>query len=265
MVIIALTRDVSPSLGRCELTHLPRTAIDIDRARAQHAASEEALRAMGCHVERLAAGDEMPDSVFIEDTALVLDEAAVIMRPGALSRQGEVEATMLALQAYRPLIHIEPPGTIDGGDVLIVGRAIFAGLSSRTNASGVAQLRDAAGRLGYDVQSVTVEGCLHLKSAVTALDEETLLIQPEWLQRQAFAGFELVAVHPLEPSAANVLRVGRRLLGAAAFPRTADLIADRGYDVATVDVSELAKAEGAITCCSLIFDDAASGGDGLDG
>jgi dimethylargininase len=257
--MIALTRDVSPALGRCELTHLARTVIDVDRARAQHAAYEDALRALGCHVERLAAGDEMPDSVFIEDTALVLEEAAVITRPGALSRQGEVEATMLALQPYRPLIQIEPPGTVDGGDILVVGRSIFVGLSARTDAAGVAQLREAAERLGYQVRTVEVAGCLHLKSAVTALDDETVLIQPAWLSPDAFAGFERVAVAPSEPSAANVLRVGARLLAAAAFPRTADLIVERGFDLSTVDVSELAKAEGAVTCCSLVFDDATTG------
>jgi dimethylargininase len=202
----------------------------------------------------------MPDSVFIEDTALVLEEAAVITRPGAASRRGEIEAAMLALQPYRPLIHIEPPGTIDGGDVLVVGHSIFVGLSARSNADGVAQLCAAADRFGYDVRPMAVTGCLHLKSAVTAIDDRTLLVQPSWLPPGAFAGFELMTVHASEPFAANVLRVGARLLGAAAFPRTADLIAKRGYDIATVDVSELAKAEGAVTCCSLIFDENAAAG-----
>jgi dimethylargininase len=260
VVIIALTRDVSPALARSELTHLARTPIDIDRARAQHAAYEVALRSLGCHVERLAAGDEMPDSVFIEDTALVLDEAAIITRPGAASRRGEIEATMLALQPYRPLIHLEPPGTLDGGDVLVVGRTIFVGLSSRSDANGVAQLREATARLGYQFRTVEVKGCLHLKSGVTALDDQTLLIHRDSVALEPFAGFELVDVHPSESAAANVLRVGARLLAAAAFPRTADLIRGRGYDLTTVDVSELAKAEGAVTCCSLIFDENAPGG-----
>ena len=264
--MMALTREVSPALARCELTHLPRTAIDVERARAQHLAYEAALRALGCHVERLAAGDEMPDSVFIEDTALVLDEAAVITRPGAPSRRGEVHATALALQPYRPLIHFEPPGTVDGGDILVVGRSIFVGVTStaprpgrrgtgsgRTNAEGVAQLRRAAGRFGYEVRVVEIRGCLHLKSAVTPLDEETLLVQRQWAPADGFKAFDLVEVHGSEPSAANIVRVGPRLLYADAFPRTCDLIAKRGYDVSTVDVSELAKAEGAVTCCSLIF------------
>jgi dimethylargininase len=263
--MMALTREVSPALPRCELTHLVRTAIDVDRARAQHLAYEAALRAIGCHVERLAAGDEMPDSVFIEDTAVVLDEAAVITRPGAPSRRGEGHATALALQPYRPLIHIQPPGTLDGGDTLVVGRSIFVGVAStsrrghvgsgsgRTNAAGVAQLHRAARRFGYEVRAVAIRGCLHLKSAVTQLDEGTLLVQRQWAPADEFKAFDLVEVHASEPSAANIVRVGSRLLYADAFPRTRDLIAKRGYDVSTVDVSELAKAEGAVTCCSVIF------------
>lgn len=262
-MIIAITRDISPALARCELTHLSRTAIDIDRARAQHTAYEGALRGLGCLVERLAAGDEMPDSVFIEDTAIVLDEAAIITRPGARSRRGEVQATQQALQPYRPLICIEPPGTIDGGDVLVVARAIFVGVTGRTNAEGVAQLRQAAGRFGYQLRAVDVRGCLHLKAAVTALDDETLLLQNEWVSPDDFAGFDFVDVHLSERASANVLRVGSRLLAADAYPHTCELLTRRGYDVTTVDVSELAKAEGAITCCSLIFDEDAPPGIGV--
>ncbi|MQA29384.1 MAG: dimethylargininase [Luteitalea sp.] len=275
--MLALTREVSPALARCQLTHVPRRVIDVDRARAQHAAYEDALRAMGCHVERLAAGDEMPDSVFIEDTALVLDEVAVIARPGAPSRRGEVQAIMLALQPYRPLIQIEPPGTLDGGDILVVARSIFVGVTAparlrrrgppagRTNAEGVAQLRQAAGHFGYDVRAVAIRGCLHLKSAVTALDAETLLVQREWAPADDFRAFELVDVHSSEPAGANVVRVGARLLYADAFPRTRDRIASRGYDLSTVDVSELAKAEGALTCCSLIFGENVPGDRNLPG
>ena len=259
-MIIALTRDISPALARCELTHIARSVIDSDWARAQHAAYESALRVLGCHVERLAAGDEMPDSVFIEDTAVVLDEAAIITRPGARSRRGEVQAAQLALQPYRPLICIEPPGTVDGGDVLVVGRSLFVGVTGRTNAEGAGQLRQAAGRFGYDVRAVEVRGCLHLKSAVTALDHQTLLVQPEWVPADDFAAFDLIHVHLSEPAAANVLRVGARLLSADAFPHTCERLSRRGYDVSAVDVSELAKAEGAVTCCSLIFsEDAAAG------
>src|SRR5947207_3042963 len=143
MSLIAITREISPAIVRCELTHLTRVPIDLDRARAQHAAYERALAAMGCTVERLETGDAMPDSVFIEDTAIVFDELAIVTRPGAESRRGETEAVAQALQPRRPLIRIEPPATIDGGDVLVAGRAVFVGRTGRTNAAAVEQLRRA--------------------------------------------------------------------------------------------------------------------------
>jgi dimethylargininase len=251
--LLALTRDVSDALSRCELTHVARAPIDVDRARAQHADYERALVGLGCTVERLAAGEEMGDSVFIEDTAVIFDEVAVITRPGVESRRGETAAVILALQPYRPLVHIESPGTLDGGDVLVVGRSVFVGGNGRTNPAGIEQMREALARLGYDVRAVAVRGCLHLKSAVTALDDQTLLINRDWAPADAFRAFSLVDVHPSEAAAANVVRVRDRLLYSSGFPRTRDLMARAGFDVATVDLSEFAKAEGAVTCCSLIL------------
>lgn len=253
MTTIALTREISPAIVRCELTHLERQPIDLDRARAQHAAYERALGAMGCTVERLEAGDEMPDSVFIEDTAVVFGELAIVTRPGAESRRGETEAVAQALHRRRAVVYIEPPATIDGGDVLTVGRSVFVGRSSRTNAAAVQQMQHVLAPFGYRVSEVGVEGCLHLKSAATALDGETLLINPDWVAADVFGGFRTLCVHRLEPAGANILRVGSKLLYAAAFPRTCDALVTRGYHVGTVDVSELAKAEGAVTCCSLIM------------
>jgi dimethylargininase len=252
MTLLALTRAISPAIVRCELTHLTRVPIDLDRARTQHAAYERALAAMGCAVERLEAGDEMPDSVFVEDTAIVFDEVAIVTRPGAESRRGETEAVARALQPHRPIVHIEPPATIDGGDVLTVGRFVFIGRSSRTNAAAVEQLRRALAPFGYRVSDVPVDCCLHLKSAATALDDETLLINPDWVRPDGFGSLNTLRVHRLEPTGANVLRIGSKLLYGAAFPRTCDALVTRGYHVGTVDVSELAKAEGAVTCCSLI-------------
>jgi dimethylargininase len=251
---LALTREISPSVVRCELTHLTRVPIDLDRARAQHAAYERALAASGCAVERLEAGDEMPDSVFIEDTAIVFDELAIITRPGAESRRGETEAVARALRPHRPIVPIEPPATIDGGDVLTVGRSVFVGLSRRTNAAAVEQVRRALAPFDYRVSIVPVESCLHLKSAVTALDDETLLINRDWVAADAFGGLATIGVHRLEPAGANILRIGAKLLYAAAFPRTCDALVARGYHVGTMDVSELAKAEGAVTCCSVIVE-----------
>src|SRR5262245_23966723 len=136
---VALTRDISPALASCELTHLPRVPIDVERARAQHREYEQALAEAGCEVQRLPSSAEMPDSVFVEDIAIVFDELAIVTRPGAESRRIEVQAIADALQKYRRLRCIAAPGTIDGGDVLVVGRRVYVGLSSRTNAEAVRQ------------------------------------------------------------------------------------------------------------------------------
>lgn len=252
MSCLALTRGVSPAIAHCELTHLERTPIDLDVARAQHRAYERALEDAGCTVCRLDDDREMPDAVFIEDTAVVFDELAIIARPGAPSRRGETAAVERALAAHRLVRHVEAPATLDGGDVVCTGRHVLVGRSSRTNAAGVDQLRRLVGDFGYDVQSVPVSGCLHLKSAATAVDTDVLLVHRAWISDAELAGFELIEVDPAEPLAANALRVDDRLIHAAAFPRTRERLERRGYSVGSVDVSELAKAEGAVTCCSIL-------------
>jgi dimethylargininase len=253
-VLIAITRDVSPSIGACELVHLPRVAIDVDRARAEHAAYERALADAGCLVRRLPAGPDIPDSVFIEDIALVVDELAVITRPGAASRRAETPAVVGALDMYRPLRRLEAPATLDGGDVLLVGRTVFVGQSARTNRAGIDQLRRILGDHGYTVAGVDVAGCLHLKSAVTAVGDHLLLINPAWVSREALPGADFVDVHPEEPYAANALRIGDRVLHPERFVRTRERLEREGVIVRTVEVGELAKAEGAVTCCSLVFE-----------
>ena len=251
--LIALTRSVSPAMADCELTHLPRVPIDVDRAGQQHAAYEQALETLGCTVHRLASPADMPDGVFIEDTAVVLDDIAVIARPGAVSRRQETTGVEEWLKHRMLLARIEAPGTMDGGDVLAVGRRIFVGATSRTNADALEQFRRIVEYFGYSMTVVAVHGCLHLKSAVTAVADDVLLVNRAWVPADAFEGCELVDVHPQEPSAANIVRIGGRLLYSAAFPWTLERLRARGADVTTVDVSELAKAEGALTCCSLIM------------
>jgi dimethylargininase len=251
---VALTREVSPSLGDCELTHLERVPIDVARAHAQHASYERALAAAGYRIERLPGDADMPDCVFVEDVAIVFDELAVVTRPGALSRRREVPAVAEALAAYREVQRIEAPATIDGGDVLRVGRRVFVGRSSRTNGDAVAQLRRLLGRFGYAVCEIDVRDCLHLKSAATAIGDESVLINPEWIEADAFRDLDRVAVDPREPAGANVLRLRDRVIVQSAFPRTAERLAARGLRVEAVDASELAKAEGAVTCCSLILE-----------
>jgi dimethylargininase len=249
---VAITRAVSPAIAACELTHLERVPIDVERARTQHRAYEEALIEAGYLVERLDTSPELPDSVFVEDIAVVFDEVAIMTRPGAESRRRETPAVAEALAAYRPLHEIHPPGTVDGGDVLVTGRRVFVGRSTRTNEAAVGQMRQVLEPFGYTVSETVVRSCLHLKSAVTALDDEVLLVNPEWIDAAAFEGFAFVEVDPSEPSAANALRLDDRIVFSSAFPRTAERIARRGLRVRTVDASEVAKAEGAVTCCSLI-------------
>ena len=238
----------------CELTHLPRVPIDVELARAQHRAYEQALSNAGYRVERLDTSPDMPDSVFLEDIAVVLDELAIITRPGAESRRRETPAVAEALARYRALHVIHPPGTVDGGDVLVAGRRVFVGRSSRTNDAAIVQMRQLLGPRGYTVCDMAVRGCLHLKSAATALDDDLLLVNRDWIDAAAFGGFSLVEVDPEEPAAANALRLADRMMVSASFPRTADRLRRRGLRLEIVEASEVAKAEGAVTCCSLIVD-----------
>jgi dimethylargininase len=244
---------VPEALARCQLTHIERTPIDLARARAQHAAYEQALTTLGCQVRRIAAADDLPDSVFVEDAAVVVDEIAVITRPGAASRLEERDGVAASLSAFREALWLEAPATLDGGDVLHLGRTLYVGMGGRSNDEGVSQLRNAVDRFGYDVRSVRAHGCLHLKSAATALGPDFVLVNPEWIAPATFEGARVIEIDPAEPYAANVLRAGETVLCAEAFPRTRARIEAAGIQTRTVDVSELAKAEGALTCCSIIF------------
>jgi dimethylargininase len=253
-MLIAITRAVPQSITRCELTHLDRNPIDVDLARRQHRAYEDALASAGCRIERLPPKDDLPDSVFVEDTAIVVDEVAVITRPGAESRRPETASVAAALRNYRELVFIEPPAILDGGDVLRIGRNVFVGQSTRTSEEGFRQLSAALAPFGYSVQTITPRGCLHLKSAVTAFSDDGVVINPEWGDASVFDAMHVISIDPSEPSAANVLRVGDVVLCATAFPRTAQRLRDAGVNVRMVDASELAKAEGALTCCSVIME-----------
>jgi len=249
---VALVREVSPAIIRCELTHLARTPIDLDQARVQHAQYVAALAELGCEVKWLPPEPDLPDAVFVEDTAVVLDDFAVITRPGAESRRAELPTVVKALGQYRPLHHITAPGTLDGGDVLVSGRVLYVGQTARTNDEGIAQLATIVTPRGYAVCAVPVHGCLHLKSAATALDEMTVLINRDWIEVPRFAGRRLVDIDPAEPFAANTLALGGALIHAAEFPATRAILAGNGHTVRPVPASELAKAEGGVTCCSLI-------------
>jgi len=251
-VLVAITREVSPGIGECELTHLARESIDVGKARLQHRRYEQCLADLGCTIHRLPAEASLPDSVFVEDTAVVLEEVAVIMHPGAKTRRGETKSVAEVLGGYRRLCHIETPGTMDGGDVLRVGRKLYVGLSSRSNTAGVEQLRSYVSGYGYEVKGLEVEGCLHLKSAVTQVGTGTLLVNRGWVDEKAFERMELVDVAASEPMGANALLVGETVVYPQAYGETRRRLEERGLEVVAVDVSELAKAEGGVTCCSLI-------------
>lgn len=255
-MLIALTRKISPGLAACELTHIERTPIDLDLASLQHAAYVSLLAKVGCGVVELEARPELPDSVFVEDIAVVLDEVAVMTRPGAISRRAESELLAVEMERHRPLLHIKAPARLDGGDVLRLGRSLYVGQSGRSNEDGISQLRSLLAGFGYSVHAVPIRDCLHLKSAVTALDDETVLMQPDWVDRNSFRGFRIVQVDPAEAHAANVLRIGDQVVMPACFPHTLERIRSAGFLVNPVDVSELQKAEGAVTCCSLVFESA---------
>jgi len=254
---VAVTRGVSPAIARCELTFLERAPIDYPRAVAQHAAYERLLEDLGLDVIRVEADEGLPDCCFVEDIAIVLDEIAVLTRPGAPSRRGETAAVAAALGAFRPIVRLEEPARIDGGDVLLMGRRLFVGRSDRTDDAGRAALAEAVRPFDYEVVPVRMSGCLHLKSAVTASTADVLLVNPDWVDLGPFRGWERIDVDPGEPWGANVVTAGGAVVAAAGFPRTADRLRARGLEVRTVDVSEFQKAEGGVTCKSLLFDLAA--------
>lgn len=253
-MLVALTREVSPAIDRCELTHLERDRVDLERARRQHGAYELALEQLGYRLERLPAEPAYPDSVFVEDVAVVLSEVAIITRPGARSRRGERSTIARALEPYRDLAHIRSPSVLDGGDVLVLDREIYVGRSTRSNAEAVEQLRAIVSRFGYSVREVGFRDCLHLKSAVTQVGPETVVCNPDWVDASSFAGVRAIAVDPGEPSAGNVLLCGEVVLTAAEHPRTMARLEAEGFQVRGVAASELAKAEGGLTCCSLLFE-----------
>jgi len=250
---IAITREVSRSIVKCELTHLARTPIDVERARTQHEGYRSALRALGLQVISLPEEPDLPDSVFVEDTAVVLDELAVMTNPGADSRKPEVESMARTLEKYRKLAWITPPATLDGGDVLVLGKRLFVGQTLRSNNAALEQLQDMLHPYGYEVRGVPITGCLHLKSAVTQVANDTLLINPEWVDRTYFEGFKFIEIDPSEPFAANVLMLEGTLIHPSAFTGTRRQLEAAGLPILPVEADELAKAEGGVTCCSLIL------------
>jgi dimethylargininase len=252
-MLIAYTREVSPRLADCELTHLEREPLDVAGAMAEHDAYETALAQLGAAVRRLPSTPQLPDSVFVEDTAVVLDEVAVITRPGAASRRPETSSVEAVLAGHRPLVHVRAPGTLDGGDVLVAGRHIYVGLSSRTSRDAMTQLADSLAVFGYEVIPVEFRGCLHLKSAVTRVADDLMLLNPDGVAADVFGGHRAVEVDPSEPHAANALALGGAVIHPRHHARTRARLEAAGLSVMPLGLEELAKAEAGVTCCSLLL------------
>jgi dimethylargininase len=234
-VLTAITRQVSPAINQCELTHFERQPIDFEIAQDQHEKYEGGLRSLGIKVISLPA------------------EAALITNPGAGSRLAEIASIATALSAFRKLAVIQAPATLDGGDVLVIGKTIFVGCSSRSNPLALVQMQNLLSPYGYRVKGVEISSCLHLKSAVTRVAEKTLLINPDWVDKKLFPGMDFIEIDPSEPYSANALLIEESVIFPTAFPKTCGRLTAAGIAVIPVDVSELAKAESGLTCCSLIF------------
>lgn len=248
----ALTREPSPAIADCELTHLDRVGIDADRVAVQHRAYEVALAGAGCALVRVPEARGCPDGIFVEDCAVVVDGLAVLTRPGAVSRRAEVESVGGVLAGLLPLARLREPGTLDGGDVLRMGDELLVGLSARTNGEGLRQLARAVDAVGLRVRGIEIRRALHLKTAVTAISEDTVILNPDWVDREHFARWRVLETAADEPFAGNTLRVADTLIVPAAHPRAAEACARWVPGVVQVEVDEIARAEGGVTCCSIL-------------
>lgn len=249
----AVVRRPGPRLDEGQVTHMERGGVDAERAADEHAAYRRALADAGWEVVEVEPADDLPDAAFVEDAAVALDGRVVLTRPGHPGRRGEVESVAAALAALGvPTVELPGPGTLDGGDVLRVGSRLFVGRSTRTDDDGIAALAALAREHGVETTPVAVTGCLHLKTGATALPDGTIVAVADWVDTAAFA--PLPVVEAPEPSGANVLALGGdRVVVAASAPRTADLLRDRGLQVATVDIAQFEAVEAGLTCLSVLL------------
>lgn len=252
----ALTRTPGRSFAQ-GLTTAALGAPQLALALAQHAAYCQALQGCGLRVISLPADDRYPDSTFVEDTAVLTPHLAVLTRPGAPSRQGEVPGIRTALEAhYQTIQSIQAPGTVDGGDICQAGEHFFIGLSARTNPAGAHQLAALLQAAGYTTSEIDIRstpGLLHLKSGLTCLQPGTLLVVPALAGLPGFKRYHLLQVPKEETYAANCIRVNDFVLLAAGFPRTAEMLAAEGFNLLELDMSEFRKMDGGLSCLSLRF------------
>lgn len=250
--MLALTRVPSHAIERCELTFLQRAPIDHQIAVRQHAGYVRSLQELGLAVLNLPPALDLPDSTFVEDTAVVLDEVAVMTSP-CRSRKPEVDSIHPILAKYRRTAVIGTCAKLEGGDVIRDGRTLYVGQSTRTDRNGLQSLRTMLAAYEYDIVPVRVFHCLHLSTAASSLDSETFLINGNWIDRAGFAGKRLIQVPKDEPWAANVLNIGGCIVLPSAFPRTCELLCSMRYSICPVEVGELLKAEAGVSCMSIVF------------
>jgi dimethylargininase len=260
MPLTAITREVSPSINNCELSFHVRQPVDVAKAIAQHKAYQDCLGKLSVRIVSLPAEPELPDAVFVEDAAVIVEEVAIISRMGVPSRRPEGKTLTDMLSQYRPIRFLVEPATLDGGDVVGIGRCAFVGLSQRTNHEGFVQLSTILRAYNYEVHSVGVRGCLHLKSGCSYIGNNTLLVNRSWIDAEQLCRFELIDIPDEEPAGANALLVNDVVIIPASFPQTRALLEKRGFHVRTIDLSELQKAEAGVTCSSLIFNDKSASG-----
>lgn len=259
MSIIGITRKISPSINKCKLSHIKRVPINYNVAINQHNIYENALRDIGVNVISLPPLDDFPDSVFVEDCAIVFNECAIITRPGDISRVDETKHILDELSKHRKLLNISDPGTLDGGDVMCIGKKIYVGMSNRSNTTALQQLSNLMNMYDYKVIGVSLRECLHLKSAVTYIGRNTVLLNPSWINASIFSDYNIIYIDPTEPHAANALLIkqtkkyGDIIIFPTNYIKTLAKLENNGFNVISVPIDELAKAEGAVTCSSLII------------
>jgi dimethylargininase len=249
----AVVRPPGSSFVRALSGQDPRPEIDVALARRQHAEYCAALRTAGLDLIELPPDDAYPDACFVQDTAVIFGTLAVMARFGVESRQGEQEAVRQVLQGHRRPVEIQPPATLEGGDVLVIGSKVLVGRSARTNRGGFTQLRDLLELEGATVEMLPVAQSLHLLSDCTYLGHGILLATDAFAGNPALAGLDVIRVPPDEAYAANALGVGEYAVLPAGYPHTASFVRERGFEVLPVPLTEFAKADGGVTCLSLLF------------
>lgn len=249
----AITRGVSKNIARCELTYRSREEIDYPKAANQLEQYCELLRRWNVHLMTIPGSDSYPDSCFVQDTAIVLDEVCIIASMGATARRGEVSEVERLITPLRKIRRILQPATLDGGDVVQIGKRLFVGLSRRSNARGISALGGIVEPLGYTVVPVAVNGGLHLTTGCGVINDETVLLNPRWLDADAFKGLRQLHVAEAEPWAANTIRIKESVCLEEGASRTIDLVQPYAGNIETLDISEFRKAEGSLSCLSLIF------------